>query len=96
MRMTIDPVVAAETMLVEQGMPIEEVSDLLCADDPTTVRRHLELHRERLVERSMEQRRAVDDVERLLVALVRRPRAGQALRAETSESPFRKPMRQDG
>jgi DNA-binding transcriptional MerR regulator len=76
MRSTVDPVLAAETTLLEQGMPIDEVCELLRADDPTTVRRHLELHRERLVERLGEQRRAVDRVERVLVGGVGRARAG--------------------
>ena len=53
--------------LVEQGMPVHEVRSILEADDPTTVRHQLELHRERLAERLDEQRRTVDRLERLLV-----------------------------
>ena len=61
---------APETLaatLVEQGMPMEEVRSVLEAEDPTTVRHHLELHRERLAEQLDEQRRMVDRLERLLV-----------------------------
>lgn len=61
---------APETLaatLFEQGMPMEEIRSLLEAEDPTTVRHHLELHRERLAERLDEQRRTVDRLERLLV-----------------------------
>ena len=53
--------------LVERGMPVQEVRSILEAEDPATVRHHLELHRERLAERLDEQRRAVDRLERLLV-----------------------------
>ena len=52
--------------LVEQGMPVEEVRSVLDADDPAIVRRHLELHRERLAERLDDQLRAVDRLERCL------------------------------
>ena len=64
MRASPDAVAAT---LVEQGMPVEEIGSLLSAEDPAIVRRHLELHRERLAERLDEQRRAVDRLERLLV-----------------------------
>jgi hypothetical protein len=60
-------VARAGDMLIEQGMPDEEVRAVLSARDPVVVRRHLELHRERLTERLAEQRAAVDRVERLLV-----------------------------
>ena len=55
--------------LVEQGMPIEEVQLVLRSDDPVIVRRHLELHRERLAERSDEQRREADRLEVLLAPI---------------------------
>ena len=96
MRSTVDPVLAAETTLMEQGMPIGEVFELLRADDPTTIRRHLELHRERLFERLEEQRRAVDHVERLLIGGARPPRRAQEATAAASARPSRKPIRQDG
>jgi hypothetical protein len=57
---------AGET-LTKQGMPDDEVRVVLSARDPVVVRRHLELHRERLAERLAEDRAAVDRVERLLV-----------------------------
>jgi DNA-binding transcriptional MerR regulator len=52
--------------LFEQGMPMEEIRSLLEAEDPTTVRHHLALHRERLAERLDDQLRAVDRLERCL------------------------------
>jgi DNA-binding transcriptional MerR regulator len=41
--------------LRRQGMPLAEIRAVLSADDPTVVRRHLELHRERMEERLREQ-----------------------------------------
>jgi len=54
-------------LLSRQGMPPGDVSALLETRDPRVIRRHLELHRERLTEQATDQRRAVDRVERLLV-----------------------------
>jgi hypothetical protein len=59
-------VARAVATLIEQGMPDDEVRAVLSAHDPTIVRRHLELHRERLAERLAEQRAAVDHAESLL------------------------------
>jgi hypothetical protein len=58
---------AAADVLLRQGMPPGDVSAVLEARDPPIIRRHLELHRERLMELAIDQRRAVDQVERLLV-----------------------------
>jgi DNA-binding transcriptional MerR regulator len=55
------------TILRRQGMPAEEISAVLSADDPELVRRILELHRERLAEWVDEQRRLVGSIERSLV-----------------------------
>ena len=52
-------------------MPEDEVLSLLEARDLRIVRRHLELHRERLIERSVEERREVDRVEEALVSRLR-------------------------
>jgi DNA-binding transcriptional MerR regulator len=57
----------AGATLIEQGMPVDEVRAVLDAADPMTVRRHLELHRERLAEQLDAQRRAVDRLERVLL-----------------------------
>ncbi len=77
MRLARDLVGEAEATLAEQGMPADEIRVVLGADDPLIVRRYLELHRERLIERLDEQRLAVDRVERLLIdsAAQRQPRA---------------------
>jgi hypothetical protein len=45
-----------DVLLVDQGMPRDEVRSVLAARDPRIVRRHLELHRERLMERALEER----------------------------------------
>ena len=58
----------AERALLDQGMPPEEIDAVLAADDPRVVRRHLELHRERLVEDLSERRRTLASLERLLLA----------------------------
>jgi hypothetical protein len=52
--------------LLGQDMPLGEIVALLAADDPATVRRYLELHRERLNEHVAEQLRMLDVVERAL------------------------------
>jgi hypothetical protein len=60
---------AVET-LHEHGMPADEIGAVLAADDPEVVGRYLELHRERLEERLMEQRRTLASVERTLTAAI--------------------------
>jgi hypothetical protein len=47
-------------------MPPEEIRAVLAAEDPVVVRRLLELHRERLEERTAEQRRQLLVLERML------------------------------
>jgi hypothetical protein len=54
-------------MLHQQAMPPEEIRAILTADDRQIVRRYLELHRERLVERLEEQQRILDGLERSLM-----------------------------
>ncbi len=54
---------AART-LRRQRMPLDEIRTLLTADDPEIVRRHLELHRERLEERLAAQVRTLASIER--------------------------------
>ena len=58
-------------LLVGQGMPEDEVLSVMEARDPRIVQRHLALHRERLMERTVEERSAVDRVEDALVARLR-------------------------
>ena len=57
--------------LRRQGMPEDEIRSILAATDTRIVRRHLELHRERLTERAVEERRAVDRVEESLISQLR-------------------------
>jgi hypothetical protein len=52
--------------LREQGMPAAELQSILRSDDPVIVRRYLELHRERLEERLVEQVRTLERHERQL------------------------------
>jgi hypothetical protein len=56
----------AETVLRDQGMPPDELRVVLTTPDPDLVRRHLELHLERLEERLVAQRRWVAAIERVL------------------------------
>ena len=56
----------AETVLRDQGMPPDELRAILATADPELVRRHLELHLERLEERLVTQRRRVAAIERIL------------------------------
>ena len=60
-------VASVAELLIEQGLPDDEVRAVVRARDPIVVRRHLELHRERLAERLADERATVDRVERLLV-----------------------------
>jgi hypothetical protein len=64
-----------ERILRDLGMPPEEIRAVLVADDPRLVHRHLELHRERLVEELEDRRRTLTALERELAgaALERRP-----------------------
>jgi hypothetical protein len=54
---------SAERLLRDLGMPPEEIRAVLVADDPRLVRRHLELHRERLSEELEDRRRALSAIE---------------------------------
>jgi hypothetical protein len=74
MRATCDRVDEAELTLAKQGMPPDEIRAVLGADDPRIVRRHLELHRERLEERLNAEQLAVDLVEQVLADQIGRPR----------------------
>jgi hypothetical protein len=58
---------SAAALLSRQGMPAGDVGAVLESRDPRVIPRHLELHRERLMEQAIDQRRAIDQVERLLV-----------------------------
>jgi DNA-binding transcriptional MerR regulator len=58
--------VAARRILRRQGMPSREIRAVLAANDPLSVRRLLELHRERLEERLEEQQGLVTSIERSL------------------------------
>jgi hypothetical protein len=55
----------AET-LRRQAMPAEEIRAVLTAGDLVTVRRHLELHRERLQEWLAREQGTVSSIERIL------------------------------
>ncbi len=58
---------SAAVLLSRQGMPPGDLSAVLETRDRRVIRRHLELHRERLMEQAIDQRRAIDRAERLLV-----------------------------
>ena len=63
----------AETVLRDQGMPPDALRDILTTADRELVRRHLELHLERLEERLVTQRRRVAAIERILAELEEPP-----------------------
>lgn len=56
----------AETVLRDQGMPLDEVRAVVTSPDRELVRRHLELHLERLEERLVTQRRRMAAIQRIL------------------------------
>jgi hypothetical protein len=56
----------AESVLRDQGMPHEEVLAVLGSEEAETIRRHLELHMERLEERYAGQRRRAASARRIL------------------------------
>ena len=58
----------AARVLGRQEMPSEEIDAILAADDAEIVRRHLELHRERLHEHLSHRFRELDAVEAHLLA----------------------------
>ena len=66
MTVNVATIVPAERILRELGMPPEEIRAVLNTDDPRQVRRHLELHRERLVEELIDRRRRLAALEREL------------------------------
>jgi hypothetical protein len=80
----------AEMVLRDQEMPPDEIRVVLTIADRDLVRRHLELHMERLEEWLITQRRSVEAVELLLAEPPQRPRVatrltspdGSAARAE--------------
>ena len=62
----------AVALLSDQGMPSEEIATMLDTKDAQVVHRLLDLHRERLEERLMGQRRLVELIEVLLTGSVGR------------------------
>jgi hypothetical protein len=83
----------AGAALLEQGMPDDEVLLVLTSRDAGTVRRHLELHRERVIERQIDERNALDVLER---ALVSRIEPGAGPRSASTIDPCREPRRRSG
>jgi hypothetical protein len=63
----------AETVLRDQGMPPDELRVVLTTADRELIRRHLELHLERLEERLVTQGRWVAAIERILADPEGRP-----------------------
>jgi hypothetical protein len=69
----------ATPTLMDQGMTAEEIDAILGANDPEVVRRHLELHEERLEERFADQRRTIGRLIQVITpaSRARRPSAGR-------------------
>lgn len=68
------PLAWAEGVLRDQGMPREEIGVLLSSEDAEIVRRHLELHLERLEESFLGQRRRAASALRILTETAPVPR----------------------
>ena len=66
-------------VLRRQLMPPDEVVAVLEAEDPEQIRRHLELHAERLHERLVEQLRTLSRLERLLLVEIEREADGSGV-----------------
>ena len=62
-----DRILWAAYALRAHGMPQGEIHSLLATDDPRLIRRHLDLHRERLEERFADHRDLVNSIEGLLL-----------------------------
>src|SRR5262245_40461486 len=56
----------ATRVLLDHGMPPAEIREVLTTDDTRVVRRHMELHRERLVEELFDRHRTLASLERVL------------------------------
>jgi hypothetical protein len=56
----------ATRVLLDYGMPPDEIREVLTTDDTRVVRRHMELQRERLVEELFDCHRALTSIERVL------------------------------
>jgi hypothetical protein len=67
-----DPIVETVAALRALEMPAHEIRLVATADDPDVVRRHFELHRERLEERLASRIHSLDEIERELVTAARR------------------------
>jgi DNA-binding transcriptional MerR regulator len=67
-----EPKLRAVLTLRRQRMPLPEIRAVLSADDPRIVRRHLELHRERLEEWVAEQRSVLASLQRSLMEALER------------------------
>ena len=76
----------AEMVLRDQEMPPDELRVVLTTADRDLVRRHLELHLERLEELLITQRRSVAAVERILAEAPQRPRAAMRLASPAGSS----------
>ena len=76
------PTGAAWRILRRQGMPANEIRAVLTADDPLVVRRHLELHLERMEETLAVERRILVTLGEMLAGDV----ATRTVRSTTSGS----------
>jgi hypothetical protein len=66
-----DPNSWAAHVLQEQGMPAAERHAVIDSDEPRTIQRYLDLHRERLEEWLMDQRAVLECIEVLLTETIR-------------------------
>lgn len=62
----VPPLIWATSKLLASAMPRSEIRAILRTDDPDVVRRHMELHLERMDEQHAERRRSLSRAGRLL------------------------------
>ena len=98
-RVRWDQILWAAHELRDQQMPSAAIHTVIVTDEPEIIRRYMELHRERLQERLMDEQAIAGDIERLLIEAIgwreRRecamPRNGEASRrGGTPEGPDRR------
>jgi hypothetical protein len=74
-------------------MPTMDIGRVLMTEDAEIIRRHMELHRERLEERLADERAITERIEMLLVDAIGRRKRPRSSGAVDSRSDTRSPIR---
>jgi hypothetical protein len=80
----------ATRVLLDNGMPPEEIQEVLTTDDARVVRRHMELHRERLVEELFDRHVALASLERVLSDAANKRAGDERRRRDSGARPSRR------